>query len=167
MMKSFLTALAGTLCLADARLISRDNGTISPVASLQSNYTRYAILDNDWNPTAFIPYLLALGAGMEVLGLASNTANTWVGQTTLHGVSFGKCATRKSNMKHLTKDLAGNSRKGKPVLYTRGERRDIPSHTDLSTFPAMATTLGERRMTRSVCPGKFDCSVFGQRSHGQ
>lgn len=87
-MKSLLTILASTLCLANARLISRDNATINPSASLQSNSTRYAILDNDWGSTAFIPYLLALGAGMEVLGLASDTANTWVDQTTLHGLAI-------------------------------------------------------------------------------
>lgn len=87
-MKSFLTALASTLYLADARLFSRGNGTTYPLTSLKSNSTRYAILDNDWGSTAFIPYLLALGAGIEVLGLASDTANTWVDQTTLHGVSF-------------------------------------------------------------------------------
>ena len=81
-------ALTGVFCLAYARLIYCDNVTTNTPASLQSNNTRYVILDNDWGPTAFIPYLLALGAGMEVLGLASDTANTWVGQTTLHGVSL-------------------------------------------------------------------------------
>ena len=85
-MKFFLIMLASTLGLADARLCSRANATMNSIASLQSNNNRYAILDNDWNPTGFIPYLLALGSGMKVLGLASDTANTWVDQTTLHGV---------------------------------------------------------------------------------
>lgn len=87
-MESFLTVLATTLCVANAQLISRGNTTLNSPASLQSNLTRYAILDNDWSPTAFIPYLLALGAGMEVLGLASGTADTWVDQTTLHGLAI-------------------------------------------------------------------------------
>ena len=82
-MKCIFIVLTSIFCLANARIVSRDNAT---TASLQSNDTRYAILDNDWGSTAFIPYLLALGAGMEVLGLASDTANTWVDQTTLHGV---------------------------------------------------------------------------------
>ena len=82
-MKSFLTVLAVILFSASARSISSGNGT-----SIHSNRTRYAILDNDWGSTAFIPFLLALAAGIQVLGLASNTANTWVGQTTLHGVSL-------------------------------------------------------------------------------
>ena len=43
-------------------------------------------MDNDWGSTAFITFLLALGGGIEVLGLASDTANTWVDQTTLHAV---------------------------------------------------------------------------------
>ena len=85
-MKILLVVLASIACL-DAQLISRDNATITSPASSTTNNTRYAILDNDWGSTAFIPYLLALGAGMQVLGLASDTANTWVDQTTLHGVS--------------------------------------------------------------------------------
>lgn len=87
-MKSFLTALASTLCLADARLVCRGNSATYPPTSLQSNTTRYAILDNDWGSTSFIPYLLALGAGLEVLGLASDTGDTWVDQTTLHGLAI-------------------------------------------------------------------------------
>ena len=161
-MESFLTVLATTLCVANAQLISRGNTTLNSPASLQSNLTRYAILDNDWSPTAFIPYLLALGAGMEVLGLASGTADTWVDQTTLHGVSLPRCPTHSSTTMHLTKNLACNPRKRKPVLHSRGKRRDISSDTDISTISAMATTLGECRMARSVCPGKPDRSVFGQ-----
>lgn len=94
-MKSSLITLASTLCLANARLISRDNATMYSPASSQSNSTRYVILDNDWGATAFIPYLLALGAGMEVLGLVSDTADTWVDQTTLHGVSNPSVSNRR------------------------------------------------------------------------
>ena len=112
-MKTFFAALASTLCLIDARLILRNNATLDPSASLQSNSTRYAILDNDWNPTAFISYLLALGAGMEVLGLASDTADTWVGQTTLHGVSFWICLIQ------FSKDVSSHQ---KPSLqYSKEE----------------------------------------------
>lgn len=32
---------------------------------------RYAILDNDWSPAGFIPFLMALDAGIEVLALTS------------------------------------------------------------------------------------------------
>jgi hypothetical protein len=32
---------------------------------------RYAILDNDWSPAGFIPFLMALDAGIEILGIAS------------------------------------------------------------------------------------------------
>ena len=86
-MKSFLSVLAVILFFLSARSISSDNGTVRLPASIH-NHTRYAILDNDWGSTAFIPFLLALAAGIEVLGPASDTANTWVGQTTLHGVSL-------------------------------------------------------------------------------
>ena len=87
-MKHFLTVLAFTLFFVSARSTSSDNDTVRLPASIHTNHTRYAILDNDWGSTAFIPFLLALAAGIEVLGLASDTANTWVGQTTLHGVSL-------------------------------------------------------------------------------
>lgn len=78
--------LTGIASLANARLSVRNATTDYPPASAPANGTRYAILDNDWGSTGFIPFLLALGGGMEVLGLASDTANTWVDQTTLHGV---------------------------------------------------------------------------------
>lgn len=32
---------------------------------------RYMILDNDWSTTSFIPFLMALDAGMEVLDLTT------------------------------------------------------------------------------------------------
>ena len=78
--------LTGIGSLAHARLSARNATTDYPPASAPANGTRYAIMDNDWGSTAFITFLLALGGGMKVLGLASDTANTWVDQTTLHGV---------------------------------------------------------------------------------
>lgn len=79
-------ALTAVLSFASARLIGRQNVTGYPPASVPMNGTRYAILDNDWGSTGFVPILMALGANMDVLGLASDTANTWVDQTTLHAV---------------------------------------------------------------------------------
>ena len=38
------------------------------------------IMDNDWGTAGFIPYLMALDAGWEVLGLVSDTANSWAEQ---------------------------------------------------------------------------------------
>ena len=35
------------------------------------NQTRYAILDNDWSAAGFIPYLMALDAGIEILAVTS------------------------------------------------------------------------------------------------
>ena len=80
----------GIASLANARLSVRNATTDYPPAAAPANGTRYAILDNDWGSTGFIPFLLALGGGMEVLGLAGDTANTWVDQTTLHGVEKRK-----------------------------------------------------------------------------
>ena len=54
-----------------------------------ANESRYVIMDNDWDSTSFIPILLALQSDFNVLGLASDTADTWVDQTTLHAVGHG------------------------------------------------------------------------------
>ncbi|POS80230.1 hypothetical protein DHEL01_v201389 [Diaporthe helianthi] len=45
------------------------------------------ILDNDWNTAGFIPYLLALEAGWDVLGLVGDTGDSWALQTSLHGLA--------------------------------------------------------------------------------
>lgn len=45
------------------------------------------ILDNDWSSAGFIPYLLALDAGWDVLGLIGDTCNSWALQTSLHGLA--------------------------------------------------------------------------------
>ncbi|KAL1881286.1 hypothetical protein Daus18300_001138 [Diaporthe australafricana] len=45
------------------------------------------ILDNDWSTAGFIPYLLALDAGWEVLGLVGDTGDSWALQTSLHGLA--------------------------------------------------------------------------------
>lgn len=46
-----------------------------------------AILDNDWSPAGFLPYAQVLSAGWEVLGIASDTANTWAKQTAYHALA--------------------------------------------------------------------------------
>jgi hypothetical protein len=45
----------------------------SPLQARQNTTTekRYVILDNDWSPAGFIPFLMALDAGIEILGIAS------------------------------------------------------------------------------------------------
>lgn len=45
------------------------------------------ILDNDWSTAGFIPYLLALDAGWDVLGLVGDTGDTWAHQASLHGLA--------------------------------------------------------------------------------
>ncbi|KAG9697178.1 nucleoside hydrolase, partial [Aureobasidium melanogenum] len=64
----------------------------APLEQLQSrsamNTTRpKVIMDNDWSTAGFIPYLLALDAGWDVLGLVSDTANSWALQTGLHALA--------------------------------------------------------------------------------
>ncbi|KAH0373147.1 nucleoside hydrolase, partial [Aureobasidium melanogenum] len=64
----------------------------APLEQLQArsttNTTRpKVIMDNDWSTAGFIPYLLALDAGWDVLGLVSDTANSWALQTGLHALA--------------------------------------------------------------------------------
>ncbi|KAJ5641401.1 hypothetical protein N7490_005401 [Penicillium lividum] len=47
----------------------------------------YAIMDNDWYTAGFVPYLIALDGDIEILGLASDTANSWQPQCALHAVA--------------------------------------------------------------------------------
>ncbi|KZT26122.1 nucleoside hydrolase [Neolentinus lepideus HHB14362 ss-1] len=51
-------------------------------------FAQYAIMDNDWGSTAFIPFLMTLDAGVEILALTSCTANTWQPQVTLHALAL-------------------------------------------------------------------------------
>ncbi|KAK4649728.1 uncharacterized protein QC761_0024340 [Podospora bellae-mahoneyi] len=53
-------------------------------------------LDNDWNPTAFIALLLPLYYNYTVLGLASDTANSWALQTGLHALASLEIASLSS-----------------------------------------------------------------------
>ncbi|KAI9733639.1 MAG: hypothetical protein M1834_003241 [Cirrosporium novae-zelandiae] len=48
---------------------------------------KYVIMDNDWSSAGFIPFLMALDAGYEVLGLTSCTGGTWQKQITLHALA--------------------------------------------------------------------------------
>lgn len=45
------------------------------------------ILDNDWSTAGFVPYLMALDAGWNVLGLVGDTGDSWALQTSLHGLA--------------------------------------------------------------------------------
>ncbi|KAF4314577.1 hypothetical protein GTA08_BOTSDO00885 [Botryosphaeria dothidea] len=56
-------------------------------ANTTSAYRPKVILDNDWSPAGFIPFLQALDAGWEVLGILSDTSNTWAVQTGLHALA--------------------------------------------------------------------------------
>lgn len=67
----------------------------STVAPRQSSYTANAtstyrpkvILDNDWSIAGFVPILQALNAGWDILGVVSDTANSWALQTGLHALA--------------------------------------------------------------------------------
>ncbi|CZR54632.1 related to inosine-uridine preferring nucleoside hydrolase [Phialocephala subalpina] len=59
----------------------------SPFARRNTTEKRYAILDNDWSTAGFIPFLLAVDAGINVLGITSSTANTWQKQCAYHALA--------------------------------------------------------------------------------
>lgn len=67
--------------LASAPLVA------STAAGKNSTNNSKVILDNDWGTVEFAPFLMALTAGWDVLGLVSDTANTWALQCGLHALA--------------------------------------------------------------------------------
>jgi hypothetical protein len=61
--------------LAFFKLATAFTASASPVRRYETT-KRYAILDNDWSTNGFIPYLLALDAGIEILAITSCTYST-------------------------------------------------------------------------------------------
>lgn len=84
----FLSMLLLLCSIKDTHAVQLPNATVVSPASNTGNATRYVILDNDWDSTAFLPFLIALDSGMEVLALASNTCNSWVKQMSLHALAL-------------------------------------------------------------------------------
>ncbi|KAI5363105.1 putative inosine/uridine-preferring nucleoside hydrolase domain, ribonucleoside hydrolase [Septoria linicola] len=65
-------------------------------AAPSNHFTRYAnstvskqkvIIDNDWSTNGFIPILQAIKAGWDVVGVLSDTANSWALQCGLHALA--------------------------------------------------------------------------------
>lgn len=69
-----------------ARLILTISGVVAQTAAAAK--APKIIIDNDWNLNAYITFLLAIDAGWEVLGLVSDTANTWSRQASLHALAL-------------------------------------------------------------------------------
>ncbi|KJZ71610.1 hypothetical protein HIM_09004 [Hirsutella minnesotensis 3608] len=74
--QSGLLLAAGILALAGADQSGR-SGVSKPKV----------ILDNDWTTVEFLPFLQALKAGWDVLGLIGDTGNTWALQSSLHALA--------------------------------------------------------------------------------
>lgn len=85
-MKVAVTALAlgatAVLAAPSNKQYNSHRGTVN-----SSTAGTKIILDNDWSPAGFIPILLALDAGWNVLGIVGDTANSWALQTSLHGLA--------------------------------------------------------------------------------
>lgn len=84
-----------TTALATASAFQLSAAFPSTHVQRQSNYTTNAtstyrpkvILDNDWGIAGFIPILQALKAGWDIVGIVSDTANSWALQTGLHALA--------------------------------------------------------------------------------
>ncbi|KAJ9619230.1 hypothetical protein H2203_008559 [Taxawa tesnikishii (nom. ined.)] len=77
--KTFVAALAGTASFVHAAPVKEKR--------THNDLTPKVIMDNDWSTAGFIPYLMALDAGWDILGLVSDTANSWALQTGLHALA--------------------------------------------------------------------------------
>ncbi|KAJ6563075.1 Inosine/uridine-preferring nucleoside hydrolase domain-containing protein [Mycena vulgaris] len=74
--------------LTAATLLHGTHGAVFRPRPSDANTTApKAILDNDWAITQFIPYLIALDAGWDILGLVSDTSDSWALQTGLHALA--------------------------------------------------------------------------------
>ncbi|KAF7359865.1 putative inosine-uridine preferring nucleoside hydrolase [Mycena venus] len=74
--------------LAAMTLLHGTHGAVFQPLLRNANMTApKVILDNDWGITQFIPYLIALDAGWDVLGLVSDTSDSWALQTGLHALA--------------------------------------------------------------------------------
>ncbi|KAJ7300959.1 Inosine/uridine-preferring nucleoside hydrolase domain-containing protein [Mycena albidolilacea] len=72
--------------LATATLLHSAHGA-RPRPSEANMTAPKVILDNDWGIAQFIPYLIALDAGWDILGLVSDTSDSWALQTGLHALA--------------------------------------------------------------------------------
>lgn len=87
-----MKAIAGAIVLASAALAapstikSRGQQQLAARGNTSTVGTKI-ILDNDWSSNGFIPYLLALDAGWDVLGIVGDTGDSWALQTSLHGLA--------------------------------------------------------------------------------
>lgn len=87
---SFLIVALAAVATSTASTIpsSYSSGPSNSTANATTPATRpKVILDNDWSIAGFIPILLALKAGWDIVGIVSDTANSWALQTGLHALA--------------------------------------------------------------------------------
>jgi inosine-uridine nucleoside N-ribohydrolase len=82
---------AKSLAVAAIAAVAVASPTSPPSYSSSKNSTKSlrpkVILDNDWGTTGFIPILQALKANWDVIGVVSDTANSWALQCGLHALA--------------------------------------------------------------------------------
>lgn len=86
-MRSFsLLALSSAVVAAAPSSSSSSSRDLQGVATAPSSRPK-VILDNDWSTTGFIPFLQALKANWDVLGIVSDTSDSWARTTGLHALA--------------------------------------------------------------------------------
>ncbi|KAJ4423845.1 hypothetical protein N0V82_001429 [Gnomoniopsis sp. IMI 355080] len=85
--------LSSSLVLASAALAApsgmqprRQPGHLAARGNSSTAGTK-VILDNDWSTAGFLPILMALNEGWDVLGIVGDTGDSWALQTSLHGLA--------------------------------------------------------------------------------
>lgn len=68
-------------------LASAAGAAPAPLSARGSSTAPKVILDNDWGTAGFLPFLMSLTAGWDVLGLTSSTSNSWALQCGLHALA--------------------------------------------------------------------------------
>lgn len=108
MLVSLSLFLSSTLAIPTPQQSANSMPEYNATATL---YKPKVILDNDWYPSGFIPYALAVRAGWDVLGITSSTANSWATQTALHALA----TLERGNLSHCIPVYCGSDY---PLLNT-------------------------------------------------
>jgi inosine-uridine nucleoside N-ribohydrolase len=84
---SILLAALSTPLVLPAGAAGHDRRAFDTSPSAARATRPKVILDNDWSSVAFLPILQALNAGWEVVGVLSDTSDSWALQTGLHALA--------------------------------------------------------------------------------
>ena len=124
----------------------------APTNPASANTTkRYVILDNDWSTTTFIPFLLALDAGFEVLALTTCEETALLRKSTL-STNISLCYRHRKQLATTTNaPRPRNTGNRQFKLYPRNPWGYIPVDPNGNTLPSMASRSRSSPLARGVC----------------